>query len=79
MILIPEIEAVVILVPRTGSGSLYRAVLDRYPKALMPYRHMEADGVYMRYYHPEFAPRNTRYQQWPDQAHSPFPPTPLAY
>lgn len=45
MLLIPELETVVILVPRTGTGSLYRAVLDRYPRAIMPYRHMEADGV----------------------------------
>jgi len=45
MLIIPEIETVVILPPRTGSGSLYRAVLAAYPKAFMPYRHMEADGV----------------------------------
>ena len=45
MLIIPELETVVILVPRTGSGSLYRAILDRYPRAMMPYRHMEADGV----------------------------------
>lgn len=45
MILIPELKTVVILVPRTGSGSLYRAILDKYPRAMMPYRHMEADGV----------------------------------
>lgn len=45
MLIIPEIETVVILPPRTGTGSLYRAVLDAYPLAFMPYRHMEADGV----------------------------------
>ena len=45
MILIPEIETVLILPPRTASGSLYRTVLAAYPKAMMPYRHMEADGV----------------------------------
>lgn len=45
MIIIREIEIVVILVPRTGSGSLYRAIKDRYPKSQMLYRHMEADGV----------------------------------
>lgn len=45
MILIPEIETVVLLVPRTGSGTLKRALLKAYPKAMMPYRHMEADGV----------------------------------
>lgn len=45
MLIIPEIETVVILPPRTGTGSLYRAVLAAYPLAFMPYRHMEADGV----------------------------------
>lgn len=45
MILIPEIETVVILVPRTGSGSLRRAVQGRWPKSILIYRHMEADGV----------------------------------
>ncbi len=45
MILIPELETVVILVPRTGSGSLRRAIAARYPRAMMIYRHMEADGV----------------------------------
>lgn len=45
MILIPEKELVILLVPRTGSGTLKRAVLAKYPRAIMPYRHMEADGV----------------------------------
>lgn len=45
MLIIPELETVVILVPRTASGSLKNAVLARYPKAFSPYRHMEADGV----------------------------------
>ncbi|RWE37446.1 hypothetical protein [Mesorhizobium sp.] len=45
MILIPEIQTVVILVPRTGSGSLRRAIAARYPQAVLLYRHMEADGV----------------------------------
>lgn len=45
MLLIPELKTVLILVPRAGSGSLYRAVLKKYPKAMMPYRHMEADGI----------------------------------
>ena len=45
MYLIPEIETVLILVPRTGSGSLRRAVAERYPAAKMIYRHMEACGV----------------------------------
>lgn len=45
MILIPERNLVLVLVPRTGSGTLKRAVLARYPKAMLVYRHMEADGV----------------------------------
>lgn len=45
MIIIPEIETVVILVPRTGSGSLRRAIAAEYPKSMMIYRHMEADGI----------------------------------
>lgn len=45
MILVPEIETVVILVPRTGSGSLKLALLHQYPQAMAIYRHMEADGV----------------------------------
>jgi len=45
MLLIPEIETVVILVPRAGSTSIKRAVLAKYPEAMMIYRHMEADGV----------------------------------
>lgn len=49
MILIPEIETVVILVPRTGSGSLRRAILATYPQAMQIYRHMEADGIPLGY------------------------------
>ena len=45
MLIIPEIETVAILVPRTGSGSLRRAVHAHYPEAMQIYRHMEADGV----------------------------------
>jgi len=45
MILIPEIETVVILVPRTGTRALKRAVAERYPCSIPLYRHMEADGV----------------------------------
>lgn len=45
MIIVPELKTVVILVPRTGSTSLKRAVLAKYPMAFCPYRHMEADGV----------------------------------
>jgi len=49
MILVPEIQTVVILVPRTGSGSLKRAVAERYPRSMLIYRHMEADGVPLGY------------------------------
>lgn len=45
MILIPEIETVVILNPRTGSKSLRKAIAARYSDAMQIYRHMEADGV----------------------------------
>lgn len=45
MILIPEIQTVAILVPRTGSGALRRAIKAKYPRAVQLYRHMEADGV----------------------------------
>ncbi|MBQ2263220.1 MAG: hypothetical protein II336_17900 [Loktanella sp.] len=45
MILIPEIKTVVILVPRTGTRSLKRAIADEYPNSMLLYRHMEADGV----------------------------------
>jgi hypothetical protein len=45
MLIIPELETVVILVPRTGSSTLRRAVLAKYPDSFMLYRHMEADGV----------------------------------
>lgn len=49
MIIIPEIETVVILVPRTGTSSLKRAIAARYPRSTMLYRHMEADGVPLGY------------------------------
>lgn len=45
MILIPETKTVVILTPRTGTRALKRAIAERYPQAMMIYRHMEADGV----------------------------------
>jgi hypothetical protein len=49
MILIPEIETVLILVPRTASGALRRAVAAKYPRSMQPYRHMEADGIPLGY------------------------------
>jgi hypothetical protein len=45
MILIPELQKIIILVPRTGSGSLRRAIAAKYPQSVLLYRHMEADGV----------------------------------
>lgn len=51
MILVPELQKVFILVPRTGSGSLYREILRVYPKSMLLYRHMEADGCPRGYDH----------------------------
>lgn len=45
MIIIPEIETIVILVPRAASRSLKLAIGEAYPRSMMLYRHMEADGV----------------------------------
>lgn len=45
MIIVPEIKTVVLLVPRTGTRALKRAIAERYPQSFMLYRHMEADGV----------------------------------
>jgi hypothetical protein len=45
LIIIPEIETVIILVPRTGTKSLKKAISNRYASAMPIYRHMEADGI----------------------------------
>lgn len=45
MIIIPELETVVILVPRTGTRSLKNSILTTYPQSFLLYRHMEADGI----------------------------------
>lgn len=45
MILVPEIKTVVLLVPRTGTRALKRAISAKYPDSVLLYRHMEADGV----------------------------------
>lgn len=45
MIIVPEIKTIVLLVPRTGTRSLKRAIAERYPQSMLLYRHMEADGV----------------------------------
>jgi hypothetical protein len=43
MLIVPELETVFILVPRTGSGSFYREMRRVYPKAMLLYRHAEAE------------------------------------
>lgn len=45
MIIIPEKEIVLVTPPRTGSTSISRQVLAKYPESFMVYRHMEVDGV----------------------------------
>lgn len=45
MIIVPELQTVVILTPRTGTRSLKNALLQTYPQSFLLYRHMEADGV----------------------------------
>jgi hypothetical protein len=45
MLIVPELQAVVILTPRTGTRSLKNALLRAYPGAFLLYRHMEADGI----------------------------------
>lgn len=45
MIIIPEINTIVLFPPKTGSGSLKKAILDKYDDAIMLYRHMEACGI----------------------------------
>jgi hypothetical protein len=45
MLIVPELKAVVILTPRTGTRALKNAILSKYPSAMLLYRHMEADGV----------------------------------
>jgi hypothetical protein len=49
MLIVPEIESVIIQPPRTGSTALRDAVLDRYPKAITLFRHMERPGIPMGY------------------------------
>lgn len=45
MLILPEIETVIILTPRCASRAIIEAARRRYPKAMLLYRHMEADGV----------------------------------
>ena len=45
MLIVPELKTIVILPPRTASQSIIQAVKGKYRKAVLLYRHMEADGV----------------------------------
>jgi len=45
MLIVPELKAVFILVPRTGTGTLYREMRRVYPKSMLLYRHAEASLV----------------------------------
>lgn len=45
MLIIPEMHAVVITPPRTGSTAIRDAVFKTYRSAFSPYRHMERDGI----------------------------------
>ena len=49
MIILPEMETVLIMPPRTGSTSLRDALLARHRKAMMLYRHMERPGIPLGY------------------------------
>ncbi len=51
MIIIPEIETVVILPPKTATTSIIKAVKRRYDNSFQIYRHMEADGIPFGYDH----------------------------
>lgn len=43
MIIVPELQKVFILVPRTGSGSFYRELRRVYTRSMLLYRHAEAE------------------------------------
>lgn len=45
MIIIPEIETIVILPPKTASTSVIKTIKKRYDNSFQLYRHMEADGI----------------------------------
>lgn len=44
MLIVPELERVFVLIPRTGTGTLYRQLKEKYPSSILLYRHMEAVG-----------------------------------
>ena len=45
MIIIPELNTVLILPPKTGTTAIKEAVLKKYQHSFLIYRHMEADGI----------------------------------
>lgn len=45
MLLVPELTAIFIFPPRTGSDSLCIELMRKFPNAFLPYRHAEADLV----------------------------------
>lgn len=49
MLIIPELHAVFIFPPRTGSDTLCVELMRAHPNAFLPYRHMEADGLPVGY------------------------------
>jgi len=51
MIIIPELKTVLLQPPRTGTTAVRDAVLAKYPKSFLLYRHMESDGIPFGYAH----------------------------
>jgi len=49
MLIVPELNAVFILPPRTGSDTLCVELMKAHPNAFLLYRHMEADGLPVGY------------------------------
>ena len=49
MLVVPELETVFILVPRTGTSSLISEIGRVYPRSKVLYRHMQADGAPLEY------------------------------
>jgi hypothetical protein len=45
MLIVPELQAVFVFPPRTGSDSLCVQLMAKFPNAFLLYRHMEADGL----------------------------------
>ena len=45
MLIVPELSAIFIFPPRTGSDTLLVELMRKFPNAFLPYRHAEADCV----------------------------------